>query len=40
MGKGDAVVAPPWEALALQSVIVLVLPTPKHVMMKQWPRWP
>ena len=39
-GKGDNAVAPPWEALELQSMMVPVLPTLKHVMTKRWPRGP
>jgi hypothetical protein len=35
MGKGDVEVAPPWEALELQSMMVPALPMPKHVMTKR-----
>jgi len=38
MGKGDAAVAPPWEAPELQSMMALVQLTPKHVLTKRWPR--
>ena len=40
MGKGDAAVAPPWEALGLQLTMVSAQLTPKHVMTKRWPRRP
>ena len=39
-GKGDGEVEPPWEALVLQQVTVPAQMMPRHVMTKQWLRWP